>query len=63
MVIVTKEGNVPLYDLRKYKNKSKGHSLYKKMGAFTKISIRCKAVNASPMFSALFRNAIFNISS
>ena len=46
---VTKKGNVPLYDLRKYKNKNKGHSLYKKMGIVTKISIRCKALDASPM--------------
>ena len=34
-----------------------------KMGVVTKISIRCKALDASPMFSALFSNAIFNISS
>ena len=62
---VTKEGNVPLYDLRKYKNKIKGHSetLYKKIGVVTKTSIRCKALDASPMFSALFRNAILSISS
>ena len=31
---VTKEGNVPLNNLRK--NKNKGHSLYKKMGVVTK---------------------------
>ena len=37
------------YDLRKYKNKNKGHSLYKKMGVVTKISIRCKALDASSM--------------
>ena len=62
---VTKEGNVPLYDLRKYKNKIKGHSetLYKKIGVVTKTSIRCKALDASPMFSALFSNAILSISS
>ena len=47
----------------KYKNKSKGHSLYKKMVVVTKISIRYKALDASPMFSASFSNAIFNISS
>ena len=46
---VTKKGNVPLCDLRKYENKNKGHSLYKKMGVVTKISIRCKALDASPM--------------
>ena len=46
---VTEKGNVPLYDLRKYKNKNKGHSLCKKMGVVTKISIRCKALDASPM--------------
>ena len=46
---VTKKGNVPLYDLRKYKNKNKGHSLYKKMGVVTKISIRFKTLDASPM--------------
>ena len=40
---------VPLYDLRKYKNKNKGHFLHKKMGAVTKISIRCKALDASPL--------------
>ena len=28
---VTEKGNVPLYDLRKYKSKNKGHSLHKKM--------------------------------
>ena len=55
--------NVPLYDLRKYKNKRKGHSLYKKMGVVKKISIRCKALDASPMFLVLFSNAILNISS
>ena len=60
---VIKDGNVPLYDLRKNKNKNKGHSLYKKTGVVTKISIRCKALDASPIFSALFSNAIFNISS
>ena len=58
---------VPLYDLRKYKNKIKGHSetLYtcKKIGVVTKTSIRCKALDASPMFSALFSNAILSISS
>ena len=43
----TKKGNVPLYDLRKYKNK--GHSLYKKMGVVTKINIKCKALDANPM--------------
>ena len=46
---VTKKGNVPLYDLRKYKNKNQGRSLYKKMGVVTKISIRCKTLDASPM--------------
>ena len=46
---VTEKGNVPLHDLRKSKNKNKGHSLYKKMGVVTKISIRCKALDASPM--------------
>ena len=62
---VTKEGNVPLYDLQKYKNKIKGHSetLYKKIGVVTKTSIRCKALDASSMFSALFSNAILSISS
>ena len=30
------------------------------MGVVTKISIRCKALDASPMFSALFSNAILN---
>ena len=35
---VTKKGDVPLYDLRKYKSKNKGHSLHK-----------CKALDASPM--------------
>ena len=45
---VTKEGNVLLYDLRKYKNKNKDHSL-KKMGVVTKISIRCKESDASSM--------------
>ena len=35
----------------------------KKMGVVTKISIRCKAIDASPMFSVLFSNAILNISS
>ena len=34
---------------RKYKNKNKGHSLYKKMGVVTKISIRSKALDASSM--------------
>ena len=38
-----------LYDLQQYKNKNKGHSLYKKTGVVTKISIRCKALDASPM--------------
>ena len=35
------------------------------MGVVTKITIRCKALDASPMahVSALFSNAIFNISS
>ena len=33
---VTKKGNVPLYDLRKYKSKNKGHSLHKKMGVVKK---------------------------
>ena len=46
---VTKKGNVPLYDLQKYKNKNKGHSLYKKLGVVTKISIRCKVLDASSM--------------
>ena len=46
---VTETGNVPLYDLRKYKNTNKGHSLYKKAGVVTKISIRCKASDASPL--------------
>ena len=50
---VTKKGNVPLNDLRKYKNKNKGHSLYKKMGVVTKISIRSKALDASPMAHVL----------
>ena len=47
------------------KNKIKGHSetLYKKIGVVTKTSIRCKALDASPMFSALFSNAILSISS
>ena len=60
---VTQKGNEPLYDL--WKNKNKGHSLYKKMGLITKITIRCKALDASQMahVSALFSNAIFNISS
>ena len=46
---VTKKGDVPLYDLRKYKSKNKGHSLHKKMGVVKKISIKCKALDASPM--------------
>ena len=33
------------------------------MGVVTKISIKCKALDANPMFSALFSNAILNISS
>ena len=32
------------------KIKGKGHSFYKKMGIVTKISIRCKALDTSPMF-------------
>ena len=48
-MMVSLKGNVPKYDLRKYKNKNKGHSLYKEMGDVTKISIRCKALDASPM--------------
>ena len=63
MIMSLSKGNVPLYDLRKYKNKRKGHSLCKKMGVVTKISLRCKALDASPMFSVLFSNAILNISS
>ena len=35
--------------------------LYIKMGVVTKISIKCKALDASPMFSALLSNAILNI--
>ena len=46
---VTKKSDVPLYDLRKYKSKNKGHSLHKKMGVVKKISIKCKALDASPM--------------
>ena len=46
---VTKKGNVPLYDLLKYKSKNKGHSLHKKMVVVKKISIKCKAFDASPM--------------
>ena len=38
-----------IYDLRKYKNKNKGHSLYKKMKVDTKISFRCKVLDASPI--------------
>ena len=34
----------------------------RKWGLFQK-KIRCKALDASPMFPALFSNAIFNISS
>ena len=45
------------------KNKRKSHSLYKKMGVVTKISIRCKALDAGPMYSVLFSNAILTISS
>ena len=58
---VTKKGNLPLHDLRKYKNKNKDHSLHKKMRVVTRISIKSKALDASPrhMFSALFSNAIF----
>ena len=33
---VTKKGDVPLYDLRKYKSKNKCHSLHKKMGVIKK---------------------------
>ena len=33
---VTKKGNVPLYDLRKYIKKNKDQSLYKIMGVVTK---------------------------
>ena len=33
------------------------------MGVVTKISIRCKTLDASPMFSALFSNGILNIAS
>ena len=43
--------------------KIKVRKLYRKMGDVTKISIRCKVFDASPMFSASFSNAIFNISS
>ena len=46
---VTKKGDVPLYDLRKYKSENKGHSLHKKMGVVKKISIKCKALDASPI--------------
>ena len=46
---VTKKSDVPLYDLRKYKSKNKGHSLHKKIGVVKKISIKCKALDASPM--------------
>ena len=49
MMSLSKNGNVPLYDLRKYKNINKGHSLYKKMGVVTKISIICKALDVSRM--------------
>ena len=51
--------------MRKYKNKIKGHSetLYKNIGVVTKTSIRCKALDASPMFSALFSDATLSISS
>ena len=31
------------------KSKNKGHSLHKKMGVVKKISIKCKALDASPM--------------
>ena len=45
------------------KIKGRVNLYFKKMGVVTKISIRCKALDASPMFSVLFSNAILNISS
>ena len=47
--------------MRKYKNKNKGNSLYKKMGVVTKISIRCKALDASPMAHVFGLIQSFNI--
>ena len=49
MMSLSKKDNVPLYDLWKYKNINKGHSLIKKIGLVTKISIRCKALDVSRM--------------
>ena len=49
MMMSLRKGDAPLYDLRKYKSKNKGHSLHKKMRVVKKISIKCKALDASPM--------------
>ena len=47
--VITKNGSVPLYDLRKYEVKIRVIFHVRKWGVVKKISIRCKALDVSPL--------------